>query len=428
MDQYLSLLTKMSKQTKLIVLTTLLLLSLATLFVQIFSYQLKTRYIKRNISLPVITVDEAELEQQEQSWKEIETQPGDNLGSIFKRLGLSQQTLQLIIRDNPHAKNLARIKAHQKIRFLIQDQVLEKIVLPLNTLEFLLVYRDKNLYHTKIKARELESHNQYVTATVQGSLYNTAKKANIPYKLVQQMINIFNWEIDFAKEIRPGDRFSILYKAFFIDDSLVNTGEILAVTYNNHGKIHQAIRHASANSDDDYFTPEGMSLKKAFTRYPIKFSHISSAFSLSRRHPILHYNRAHKGIDLAAPIGTPIHATGAGHIQIIGRQNGYGNMIKITHNKTYSTVYGHLLRFQKGLAKGDFVKRGQVIGYVGQSGLASGPHCHYEFHINQQPRNPTTIALPRSLPISSREMRSFKAHANTLLASLKLYEDGKATG
>ena len=134
------------------------------------------------------------------------------------------------------------------------------------------------------------------------------------------------------------------------------------------------------------------SFKKAFSRYPIKFSHISSTFALSRYHPILHYKRAHKGIDLAAPIGTPIQATGDGVIAIIDRHNGYGNMIKIKHDKTYSTVYGHMLRFQKGLSKGSKVKRGQVIGYVGQTGLATGPHCHYELHVNNQPRNPTTIA------------------------------------
>ena len=167
-----------------------------------------------------------------------------------------------------------------------------------------------------------------------------------------------------------------------------------------------------------------MSLKKAFVRYPIKFSHISSTFSLSRHHPILHYRRPHKGVDLAAPIGTPIHATGDGRIEIIGRDNGYGNMIKISHNKTYSSVYGHLLKFQKGLAKGNMVKKGQVIGFVGQSGLADGPHCHYEFHVNHNPRNPTTVELPRSLPISARERTAFRANANVLLARLKLYEEG----
>ena len=223
--------------------------------------------------------------------------------------------------------------------------------------------------------------------------------------------------------MRAGDQFSIVYKAYYIDDKLVNTGEIYAVTYTNRGKTHEAIRHVDASGDYDYYTPQGASLKKAFSRYPIKFSHISSSYNLSRYHPILHYRRPHNGVDLAAAIGTPVHATGDGRIAIIDRHNGYGNMVKVAHNQGYSSIYAHLLRFQKGLARGDHVKRGQVIGYVGQTGLADGPHCHYEFHVNQQPKNPTTIELPHASPVSSREMASFKAQAHTLLAQLKLYEE-----
>lgn len=426
MDKRVSVLIKSTKPYKLYALILLFVLSCILLAIQISSHQFKSHYTKQVLSLPQISSEDTESEQdpEEFAWKIIETRSGDTFGTIFKRLGLSQQTLQTIIHDNPHAKSLANIKPNQKIRFLIQDQILEKIIMPLNPREFLLVYRDKNQYHTKIKSRTMEVHNEYATATVQGSLYTTAKRANISYRLIQQMITIFNWEINFAKDIRSGDQFSIIYKAFYIDDTMVNTGEILAVTYNNHGNIHRAIRHTSSNGNTDYYTPEGASMKKAFSRYPIKFSHISSTFSLSRRHPILHYNRAHKGIDLAAPIGTPIHATGDGHIAIIGRDNGYGNMIKVLHNKTYASIYGHMLKFQKGLAKGDFVKRGQVIGYVGQSGLATGPHCHYEFHVNQRPNNPTTITLPNAQPVSGHELATFKNQANSLIASLKLYEAG----
>ena len=146
-------------------------------------------------------------------------------------------------------------------------------------------------------------------------------------------------------------------------------------------------------------------------------------FSLSRYHPILHYARPHKGVDLAARIGTPIHATGDGRIEIIGRQGGYGNTIKIKHSATYSSVYGHLLKFQKGLSRGSYVRIGQVIGYVGQSGLASGPHCHYEFHVNHQPRNPTTVQLPHAMPLAGKDLASLRAHAGTLLAQMKHHEN-----
>ena len=399
--------------------------ALVTLFLICLLYNLfllnhKTHYTNTTLSLPELDEPQEELAKaaKNNDWTIVTTRPGDSLAVVFKRLGLSQQTLLAVVHDNEYAKNLSGIKPNQQIQFLIRNNILEQLVLPLNATQVLVVSRKDNQYISKVNSREMNSHNQFLTATVQGSLYGTAQRLNLPYKLVQQMTEIFNWEIDFAKDIRAGDQFSILYNAFYVDDKWVSTGDILAVSYTNRGKVHQAIRHENAAGEHDYFTPQGVSLKKAFSRYPIKF----------RQHPILHYSRPHKGVDLAAPIGTPIHATGDGYIQIIGRQNDYGNMIKVSHNKTYSSIYGHLLKFQKGLTKGAYVKRGQVIGYVGQTGLATGPHCHYEFHVNQQPKNPTTIELPRSTPVSAREMIAFKANAGTLLARLKLYEDGNLAG
>lgn len=406
------------------------MLSLCGVLFKCFLHNKKNRYTNKTLSLPTLETAQDDLEKaaKNNEWTIVTAHKGDTLGSIFKQIGLSQQTLLSIIHDNTYAKNLADIKPNQQIQFLIRNQILEKLVLPLNATQVLVVYRHDNQYLSKVNSREMNSHNQYLTATVRGSLFGTAQRLNLPFKLVQQMTEIFNWEIDFAKDIRTGDQFSILYDAFYVDDKWVSTGDILAVTYTNRGKVHQAIRHENAYGEFDYYTPQGVSLKKAFSRYPIKFSHISSTFSLSRQHPILHYSRPHKGVDLAASLGTPIHATGDGFIQMIGRQNDYGNMIKISHNKEYTSVYGHLLKFEKGLSKGDRVKRGQVIGYVGQSGLATGPHCHYEFHINQVPRNPTTIELPRASPISAREHLAFIANANTLLARLKLYEEGNLAG
>ncbi|HAU1152250.1 TPA: peptidoglycan DD-metalloendopeptidase family protein [Legionella pneumophila] len=358
-------------------------------------------------------------------WQIINPHSGDSMATIFHRLGLTAQNLNAVIKNNPHAKMLTRIKPNQKLQFLIKKNKLEKLIVPVNAIQTLTVYRSGKVYKTKIDSKKTTTQNRYVTATVQGSLYTTAQRFNIPSKLVRQMITIFNKEIDFSRSLRSGDQFSIIYDAYYIEDKMVGVGDILVVTYTNRGKTYQAIRHTNAHGEQDYFTPQGTSFKKAFTRYPIKFSHISSTFALSRYHPILHYRRAHKGIDLAAPIGTPIHATGDGVITIIDRHNGYGNMIKIKHDKTYSTVYGHLLKFQKGLSKGSKVKRGQVIGYVGQTGLATGPHCHYELHVNNQPRNPTTISLPTAAPVPAREMAAFKAKASTLLARLKLFEQAQ---
>ncbi|CEK11784.1 peptidoglycan DD-metalloendopeptidase family protein [Legionella hackeliae] len=355
---------------------------------------------------------------QNNGWRIIKAQKGDSLAVIFKRVGLSPQTLQTIMHHNPRTKALSQIKPDQQLEFLIQKQILEKMIMPVSSTQYLEVYREGRRYKSKLNFKKMDGRTRMVTATIRGSLFGTAKRNNIPYKLIQQMTEIFTWDINFAKEIRAGDQFTIIYQAFYIGDKLVSTGDILAVSYRNKGKTYQAVRHTDRSGHTDYYSPQGASLKKAFDRYPLRFSHISSTFSLSRYHPILHYRRAHKGVDLAAPIGTPIRATGDGRIEIIGRQSGYGNMIKISHNKTYSTIYGHMLKFQKGLSRGTYVKRGQVIGYVGQTGLASGPHCHYEFHLNRQPRNPTTVDLPRGFPIAGREMTSFKIKSAALLKQL----------
>lgn len=358
-------------------------------------------------------------------WQIVTPRSGDSMAIIFNRLGLSAKTLHEILQKNPHAKLLTAIKPSQRLQFLISKNQLEKLIIPVNHTQSLTVSRVGTTYKTHLDKLKTNSQNNYLTATVQGSLFNTAQKSNIPYKLIRQMSDILKKEVDFSRAVRTGDQFSMVYEAFYVDDKLVATGDILAVTYTNKGKSVQAIRYTHANGDHDYYTPKGQSLKKAFARYPIKFSHISSTFALSRYHPVLHYRRAHKGIDLAARLGTPIMATGDGVIETIGRDSGYGNMIKIRHDKTYSTVYGHMLRFQKGLSKGSRVKLGQVIGYVGQTGLATGPHCHYELHVHNQPRNPTTIPLPTAAPLSSREMASFKAKAGTLLAHLRLFEEAK---
>ena len=400
---------KSAKPSKLLALVALLITILLSYFlVKIWSHKQKTNYASRTLSLPKLDTYKAETDElaENNGWTIVKTQKGDSLASIFKRAGLSRQTLQAVLQNNKHAKTLANIKPDQQIQLLIHNQLLEKLIFPVSATQFLVISHEEKNYSCKIKSRKMSVHDDYLTATVRGSLYSTAKRHNIPYKLIQQMTELLNWEIDFAREVRAGDQFSIIYQAYYVDDKLVSTGDIIAVTYTNRGKPHQAIRYANTAGDYDYFTPQGVSLKKAFSRYPVKFSHISSTYSLSRYHPILHYRRPHKGVDLAASIGTPVHATGDGRIEIIDRHNGYGNMIKISHNKTYSSLYAHLLRFQKGLAKGAQVKRGQVIGYVGQTGLADGPHCHYEFHVNHQPKNPTTIELPHApvtwLPLKAK--------------------------
>lgn len=389
-------------------------------------------------TIPVIKAAPKEV-----GWVSVNARSGDSMATIFKRVGLSMNTLQVLLQNKPYNKLLTRIKPGQSVQFLIKKNSLEQMKLRVNTAHVLEIVRSQNKYRFNLRSQttsepslakksqkrspSVEIRENYLSATVQYSLYSTAKRHQIPYKLIQQMIDIFHWEINFAKDVRGGDRFSIIYKARYVDNKLESAGEIIAVTYTNRGVAHKALRHVNTAGDVDYFTPQGKSLKQAFSRYPIKFSRINSPFSLSRMHPVLHYNRPHRGIDLAAPMGTPILATGDGRIEVLGYESGYGNVIKIAHhNKLYTSVYAHLLKFQKGIFRGGYVKRGQVIGYVGKSGLATGPHCHYEFHVNHRPKNPSTVPLPHALPVPSRDLASFKHHADKLIEHLKLLEEAQA--
>lgn len=402
-----------------------------------------------NKPLPVVKSLSKETE-----WQSVIARPGDSMATIFKRVGLSMKTLQVLLQNKPYKKVLTRIKPGLPVQFMIKNHVLEQMRFQVDKKHALDIARNQNNYRFNLRLQtipslstlkalvnstpisinapkkhvpKVEFREIYLSATVQYSLYSTAKRQQIPYKLIQQMIDILHWEINFSRDVRGGDRFSIMYKAKYIDNKFDSAGEILAVTYTSRGVAHKALRHVSSAGEVDYFTPEGKSLRQAFSRYPIKFSRINSPFSLSRMHPVLHYNRPHRGIDLAAPTGTPIRATGDGRIEVLGYESGYGNVIKIVHhNKLYTSVYAHLLKFQKGIFRGGFVKRGQVIGYVGQSGLATGPHCHYEFHVNHHPKNPSTVPLPRAMPVPSRDLAAFKHHADKMIEHLKLLEEAQA--
>lgn len=409
--------------------------SLPYIIVKQLSNRHKDNYTKLSLSLPklehVNPVEDTEEYEDEETpqlfkdneWFTVKPRSGDSMAMIFNRIGLSAKTLHAILDRNPHAKALTSIKPGQQLQFLVNQGELEQLIIPMNNIQSLMVFKEGSKYKSKIESKKMNTNTQYLTATVKGSLYTTAQRLNIPYKLIRQMTEVLGKDLNFSRAVRSGDQFSMIYDAYYIEDKLVGIGDIQVVSYTNQGKTYRAIRHVSKSGVHDYYRADGSSFKKAFSRYPIRFSHISSNFSLSRYHPILHYRRAHKGIDLAAPIGTPVQTIGDGVITQIGRHNGYGNMIKIRHDQKFSTVYGHMLRFQKGLSRGSRVKRGQVIGYVGQTGLASGPHCHFELHVFNQPRNPATIPLPTAASVPRNEMSGFKARTSTLLARLKLFED-----
>jgi murein DD-endopeptidase MepM/ murein hydrolase activator NlpD len=244
------------------------------------------------------------------------------------------------------------------------------------------------------------------------------QRAGIPNSLTMDLANIFGWDIDFALDIQKGDSFKVMYEELYLEEKMIGTGKILAAEFTNAGKTYKAVRYTDKEGSTNYYTPDGKGMHKAFLRSPIEFARISSHFSLSRKHPVLHIIRAHKGTDYAAARGTPIRATGNGKISFAGRKGGYGNCIVVQHGQGIQTLYGHMNGFAKGMRVGSKVSQGDVIGYVGSTGLASGPHLHYEFHMNGQVRNPVTVPLPKSIGIAQNEMALFTATTGPLLAKL----------
>jgi murein DD-endopeptidase MepM/ murein hydrolase activator NlpD len=251
-----------------------------------------------------------------------------------------------------------------------------------------------------------------------------------------RIADIFRWDIDFVLDIQPGDRFRVIYEELSQDGKPLGEGDVLAVEFVNQGTVYRAIRFAhgetggNAGSDDagggdaeaeadfGYYTPDGKSMRKAFLRAPLEFTRVSSRFNLFRRHPILNRMRAHRGVDYAAPIGTPVKSAGEGRVRFIGNKGGYGKVIEIQHANEVRTVYGHLSRFARGLREGERVRQGEVIGFVGMTGLATGPHLHYEYLLRGVHKDPQKVPLPNDRPIPASLMAGFRSHAAPLLGGL----------
>lgn len=284
------------------------------------------------------------------------------------------------------------------------------------------------------------NHLEYVSLTIHKSIYLSGKKAGVSAKMISQIINIFNGAVNFAKDVHDGDKISVLYNknaASVVTSNIISkktgknkhkriikttptlTNEIVAAEIITHKKTYRAVKFTDAAGHSDYYTPEGVSLKPAFVRAPAANTHITSRFDLHRWHPILHIFRAHKGVDFAAPSGTPIKATGAGKIAFAGWEGGYGKVILIQHDSKYSSFYAHLSGFAKKLSVGSYVKQNQLIGFMGSTGLATGSHVHYEFRINGVQHDPLTTPLPHLAINSHTNRMKFMALAKTMLAQLE---------
>jgi murein DD-endopeptidase MepM/ murein hydrolase activator NlpD len=380
-------------------------------------------------NLPLETVVESVALPQAQStdsgafdfWREERIGRGDTLQSLLSRLGVESAEARQVLaaaRNNqtlgrlvPGRSVLARVTSGGQLllfRYLASDEKLVTLT------------RSGGEFQTREQPVALESRQIMRSGEIQGSLFGATDAADVPDRIASEMAEALSGDIDFHKDLRRGDHFSVVYEAFYLDGQLVKTGRLLAAEFVNQGKPHQALYFKDAQGHEGYFTPDGQSLKRAFLKSPMPFSRVSSGFTGARFHPVLQIWRAHKGIDYAAPTGAPVRAVADAKVEFVGRQGGYGNLIVLKHQGAYSTAYGHLSRFGKGIKRGARITQGQVIGYVGATGLATGPHLHYEFRVANVQKDPLALKLPTSYPLDARSKAQFASKAQPLVRNLSL--------
>lgn len=352
--------------------------------------------------------------------KTVTVKRGDSLAKIFKQLGLKASLLQEIL-SLKGAKNLVKhIEPGQNIRFVFDHNGnFKQMFLPYSETDTLIITNNQSILHLDHEQVPLTTKTRFANGDIQSSLYQAGSQAGVSDNIIMKLAAIFAWDIDFILDVRPNDSFRVVYETIYKEDKKLRDGAILFAEFVNQDKSYQAIRFTDKNGHSEYYTPDGKSVRKAFIRAPVDFTRISSHFNLKRKHPILHVIRAHKGVDYAAPQGTPVYASGDGKITYMGKKGGYGNAIVIEHGKKYSTLYAHLHRFAKGMYAGKRVKQQQLIGYVGKTGLATAPHLHYEFRVNGAHKNPVTVALPKANPISDADKLAFSETREQIFAQLE---------
>ena len=353
-------------------------------------------------------------------WREERIQRSDTIASLLTRLRIEDPEAVRFLRTSEAAKGLRQLAPGRIVRAHTTDdgRLLE---LRYSTGLFVLTVKpDASGYRVSEQFAPLERRIVMKSADIKSSLFAATDAARLTDAIADQLADIFSSDIDFHKDLRRGDRFTVVYEMFYDAGEPVRSGRVLAAEFVNQGKAHQAVWFQHPNGQGDYYTPEGRSIKKAFLRSPLEFSRISSGFSEARFHPILQRWRAHKGIDYAAPTGTGVKATADGTVEVASFDRGYGNVVVIRHQQKYTTLYGHLSGFARGISRGARVSQGQLIGYVGSTGLATGPHLHYEFRINEVHLDPLTVQMPDAPPITAELRASFDSIARPMAERLGL--------
>ena len=337
----------------------------------------------------------------------IYVEKNNTLIKLLDEAGLSNKYIRALIKAKGSEK-LANLKTGDKLEVEInRDQIPKNIFLSSDGLNGINASFNNGLFSIYKLSRQPDVLERFASVEIEDSLYQSALEADIPDSVIMDLVYIFGWDIDFIFDIRPGDSFDLLYEEYFLKGNKVKNGDIKAARFKRGKKVYTAVRYFLENDQKEFFSIRGKNVEKAFLRSPVEFSYISSKYNLKRKHPILNKIKAHTGVDYAAPTGTPVRTTGDGTISFRGNNGGYGKLIEIKHSEDYSTRYAHLSRYKKDLKVGDKVSQGEIIGYVGRTGRATGPHLHYEFRVNGMHTNPLTVKLPAAKPINEKEKDSF---------------------
>lgn len=383
---------------------------------------IEIQHVVENIDLPVPSASPDP--DNRNFWREERIRRGDTVSTILSRLGV----------DDPEATNyLSQARGVRSLYRLIPGRTIRAVTTSEGHLEELsylnadgkrlLVKRTAAGFDVTENKPEYEPRIMQTSGTIEYSLFGATDSAGIHENVAIQLADIFSSDIDFNRDIRTGDRFTVVYEANYFEGEFIGVGRVIAAEFTNQGKTYRAVYFQDENGRGGYYGPDGKNVRKAFLRSPLAFSRITSRYSNNRFHPILRKWRAHRGIDYGAPSGTPVRATANGWVRLAGRKGGYGKLVELRHANGYGTRYAHLSRIAKGIHHGARVSQGQVIGYVGQTGLASGPHLHYEFLVNGTQRNPLKLALPPGPPITLELQDAFEQISGPLLNRLDLLGD-----
>jgi murein DD-endopeptidase MepM/ murein hydrolase activator NlpD len=354
-----------------------------------------------------------------EGWHTITIQSGDNLSRIFSSYGLDRNDLQALRGIKELKQLLRKLQVGQQVHLHIgENNRVDGLKMEISPIEELHIARgEADVFSAQVIQREVETRMVSAKGQIRSSLYNDGRKAGLDDALLRQMTKIFAYDIDFALDLQSGDRFAVIYEEAYYQGKKVRTGQIKAAEFINGGTVYRAVAYTDKDGRVTYYTPDGKGLEKAFLRTPVNVVNITSGFG-SRLHPILNKIRAHKGVDYSAPTGTPVFASGKGKIAFAGWKNGYGKTIIIDHGDKYQTVYAHLSKLEGEPKVGERVHQGDLIGYVGSTGMATGPHLHYEFLVDGEHQDPLSVVLPSGIGIAAEEKADFLAQTNPLVAQL----------